>query len=158
MRSLSEFVKLTPGLIKESAAIRAVLSFCGREGEICPNCEEKQEHGRFYAGAFVKCGKCGKKYSWRTGTIYEGTKLSAAQLVLMFAFFGAGFKDAEIGRFIGTSAATVNLWRFKYNGRVKFSCVNGQSDQTSRCEKYSRNRCAGGKNSYSHKQKNQRQG
>lgn len=98
--------------INEVSAIEKLLHFAGYKLEECPVCGNKIA-GRELKK--VKCSGCGNIVSWRTCTVFEKSKLKAAQLLMMFDRFDMNRSDAEVSKELGIFITTVKVWRFVYD-------------------------------------------
>lgn len=98
--------------INEVSAIEKLLHFAGYKLEECPVCGNKIA-GRELKK--VKCSGCGNIVSWRTCTAFENSKLSAAQLLMMFDRFDMNRRDTEVSKELGIFITTVKAWRFVYD-------------------------------------------
>jgi transposase-like protein len=85
------------------------------EGVKCPHCGEIQRSSHMIGLAYslkrVICEGCKRKFSLFSGTIFEGTRLTARQLVTMLMCFRFRRGDQEISRMAKTSRTTVFRWR-----------------------------------------------
>lgn len=98
--------------IDEASAVKRLLSFAGYELGRCPVC------GSEIAGRElkkIKCSHCGNIVSWRTCTAFEKSKLSAAQLLMMFDRFDMNRSNTEVSKELGIFITTVKAWRFIYD-------------------------------------------
>ena len=98
--------------INEVSAIEKLLHFAGYKLEECPVCKSEIA-GRELKK--VKCSGCGYVVSWRTCTAFENSKLSAAQLLMMFDRFDMNRSDTEVSKELGIFITTVKAWRFVYD-------------------------------------------
>lgn len=103
---------LSADLIDEEKAVRR-LSLQVHGADIhCPQCKELAP-ASIYRGGFVRCPKCRKKYTWRTGTVFEGTKLNAATLILLLSKLINKENEKSIASSLLLSLDTVKLWQIK---------------------------------------------
>lgn len=98
--------------IDEASAVKRLLNFAGYELGKCPVCDSEIA-GRELKK--IKCSHCGSIVSWRTCTAFEKSKLSAAQLLMMFDRFDMNRSNAEISKELGIFITTVKAWRFIYD-------------------------------------------
>lgn len=77
----------------------------------CPYCG-KLASDSLFALKTVHC-RCGKKYGWRLGTIYEGSQLSPAQVLFLHLGIELKLKTATIAAWTGLSESTIYVWRLK---------------------------------------------
>lgn len=97
--------------INEISAVKSLLRFAGYDFNKCPVCDSEIVSRKIKK---IKCSNCGSLISWRTGTCFEKSKLSAAQLLIMFDRFDIGKQDNEVSRELGIFITTVKAWRFVY--------------------------------------------
>ncbi len=98
--------------INEVSAIEKLLHFAGYKLEECPVCGNKIACRELKK---IKCSKCGSIVSWRTCTVFEKSKLKAAQLLMMFDRFDMNRSDAEVSKELSIFITTVKAWRFVYD-------------------------------------------
>lgn len=81
----------------------------------CPHCHAPVESNaslyRYRAGKKNKCRRCGRWFTWRTNTVFRGSKLSASQLVLVAACLALGHDNKTIAQLARCSSETVRTWR-----------------------------------------------
>ena len=83
---------------------------------VCPACgyqltgKAKRTWGKWKK---VRCKKCGKFFSARTGTILAGGKLSITQYFILLMGLAMGGSDAAVADVCGIHRDTVRLWRLK---------------------------------------------
>ena len=110
-----------PGLIDGSEALDLLIGFyC--QGEYsddfkCSACGHTfRKSGplvRFRSGLPVDCLNCKRRFSWKSGTAWEGCALRPAEIVLMLWCFGKGFQNTTIGQILRRNPTTVSKWRQK---------------------------------------------
>lgn len=100
---------ITPDVLDEGRAAERLAEFAGCLPMRCPSCGTV----RLFKDKPCRCKKCGKKYTWRTGSIFEGTKLRAAELLILIDRLSLGLSDKDIAGSLKITADTVKVWRFK---------------------------------------------
>lgn len=121
-----------PGVfVPEDVAGQGVVSFLDEElcrvwilgqvherGVDCPGCGgeivSKASLQSFWAGARVKCGRCGKYFTALTNTFLSGVHLSYSAMVMMAILIAAGADDATIAGLMHLSAEGVRGWRCRF--------------------------------------------
>jgi transposase-like protein len=85
------------------------------KGVQCPRCGEIQRSSHIITLAYsmkrIACEECKRKFSAFSGTVLEGTRLTARQLVAMLMGFRFKRGDQEIARMALVSRTTVFRWR-----------------------------------------------
>lgn len=99
--------------IDHHKAIRALLMMAGVDLICCPECRtiatDAQETA-VIGGGRARCNSCGKWYGWSSGTIYHGSSLSPAQLVVIMSCAAAGVGVALVAKITGCHRTTVRSW------------------------------------------------
>lgn len=83
-------------------------------GVDCPHCGKKNSNSiaRLFAGQWISCS-CGRRFNWRTGTIYEGSKLSPAAVFCLHLGFSLNLPTSTVAAWTGLSESAVRAWRAK---------------------------------------------
>lgn len=83
----------------------------------CPSCRHPvpaSQRARFAAWGKIRCPACGRWHRATSGTVLEGTKLRAAQVVMILALLGLGQAPAAVAEMSGVSAETARDWRRRF--------------------------------------------
>lgn len=87
-------------------------------GARCPECGLSLDNDKpFLEGKRCACGRCGKGFTARTGTILQGAQLYYGQAALLAALVDImekGLTPARVGELVGVSEDTVRLWQKKF--------------------------------------------
>jgi transposase-like protein len=89
-------------------------------GPICPDCRTSavdHDAERFRAGLAVVCDGCGRRYSWRTGTMFEGRATADERQVYVVAALSIiGVATKTIAQAAGMSTDSVLRWQRRMQG------------------------------------------
>lgn len=103
-----------PGFLDKQVCRAFVFRCLHPDGARCPGCGAgliDEKAFRFWQGKTIKCRKCGKTFTARTGTALAGKGLRGEELVLMFWLLARGETDIRIAAVVGCNRETVRLWR-----------------------------------------------
>ena len=82
-------------------------------GEVkCISCGKVLDIDRLSRGSFVKCS-CGKKQNWKSGTIFQGSRLKASELLMIKYLLEKNMEVKDIAAELDLTVDTVKLWKFK---------------------------------------------
>lgn len=84
----------------------------GFPGVQCPHCGKENSPERFFGLKWISCS-CGRRFNWRTGTIYEGSKLSPAAVFCLHLGFSLNLPTSTVAAWTGLSESAVRAWRAK---------------------------------------------
>jgi len=80
----------------------------------CPDCGENVGSIlRFKSGKKVNCARCGKWFTFATGTFLSGVKMRPAVLLALLTMIDENIADETIARMLGITLETVRLWRVR---------------------------------------------
>lgn len=85
-------------------------------GPRCPDCGTSPtglQSEAFNAGGRVHCRSCGRWFSWRTGSILQGSTLDERQLYLVVFLTSAGCPVSTITEASGLPDRTVRDWQHR---------------------------------------------
>ena len=102
--------------IDEVKARKELLKFFNK-GLFCAYCGKEYNVDKLSKGSFVKCS-CGKKYNWKSGTIFQGSRLKAGELLMIKYFLDKNMEVKDIAAELDLTVDTVKLWKFKYENGV----------------------------------------
>lgn len=89
-------------------------------GGVCPDCGVSAvdaSAARFGAGLAIECAGCGKRYTWRTGTLFEGRSTAEVRAIYLVAALSAlRFSPSLIAQATGMSDDSVRRWQRRMNG------------------------------------------
>ena len=115
LKTISAAVEMFgPGFLDKDICRQFVFMCLHPDGARCPGCGcglDDEKSSRFWQGKTVKCCRCGKTFTARTGTALAGKGLSGEEIVLMFWLLGRGETDIRIADVVGCNRETVRLWR-----------------------------------------------
>lgn len=105
-------------IVDEARARAWAISQLHPSGACCPECGLSLDNDEsFLEGKRCSCGRCGKGFMARTGTILQGAQLDYGQAALLAALVDImerGLTPASIGELVGVSEDTVRLWQKKF--------------------------------------------
>ncbi len=101
-------------LINSESAARHLYAKYGNfyDAECCPHCGASVP-STFYKASQIRCKQCNKKYNWKTGTMFQGTKLPVGTLILLIDYIELGIQDQIIATKLKLKEDTVSSWRFR---------------------------------------------
>lgn len=79
----------------------------------CASCGKALDIEKLSKGSFIKCS-CGKKQNWKSGTIFQGSRLKAGELLMIKYFLDKNMEVKDIAAELDLTVDTVKLWKFKY--------------------------------------------
>lgn len=94
-----------------------VLKRLHRESPCCPGCEEEITDNRmqsFCEDKRIRCDRCGKYFTARTGTFLSGCHFTFQEIVLLAFLLALDVADKQIAATLKISAENVRLWRHKF--------------------------------------------
>lgn len=75
----------------------------------CPVCVAPFYPKRLFYDKPCRCNACGKKITWRTGTIFADSKLKPKEIYAILLLTGLGKTDKEIAEFTDVALQTVRV-------------------------------------------------
>lgn len=112
----SVLFNLTPAFFAESHCRRWLLDHLYPDGPRCHRCGRpiaEPQHTRFYSGGKFRCQLCGGWTRSSSGTILEGSSLSAPQIVLIKLLSEIGTPLPQIANAVGVHTETIRRWQAK---------------------------------------------
>ncbi|MCP3177277.1 hypothetical protein MJO47_09220 [Desulfuromonas sp. KJ2020] len=104
--------ELRPELIDDEAARRWVMRYLHPTGLWCPRCSSDDFSmivtATWFDGGRVQCKSCGKWFTNRTGTPFDGCAISWRDLYALLLFNGIGFTLGEIASRLDIHPDTVS--------------------------------------------------
>ncbi len=101
-------------VLDEEKALKELICLIHKNGDIyCPECGNLLKNPRIKAGKYVKCS-CGKKVNWKSGSIFQGTRLSAARLYLLYELYKLKVDEEHSSKYASCSVDTVRFWYYKF--------------------------------------------
>lgn len=94
------------------------------EGMRCPQCGASRDAARAFRQTresklvVYRCYECDGVYNLYSGTLFEGSRLRAEQVVLLLRGVLKGQPSSEIAREVGVSKPTVLLWRHRLQAQA----------------------------------------
>jgi transposase-like protein len=105
-------------LIKFGDCARWLVSRLHPKGAKCPCCSveitDKDRLERFRTMEQIRCRKCGKKFTAKTGTILNETKLEAREIYLLAVLIYLEVSPAHIAAILRVHTDTVRNWQTKF--------------------------------------------
>ncbi len=109
-----------PSSLDEVACRETALRLLHPDGAACPECWLKiddEPASGFRRGRRCVCGRCGRWFTARTGTILQGTHLDDRQIILLAVLIDLmdnGITPARIAEIVGVSVDTVRDWQKRF--------------------------------------------
>ena len=100
-------------LIDEKKSIKHLIKFIHGNSVKCIDCKSELDIEKISSNSFIRC-KCGKKQSWKSNTIFQGTRLSARELILIKHYLDMNVEDKEISKILSLSVDTIRLWKYRF--------------------------------------------
>lgn len=103
MAEFNTFKQMMDAIPDEDAAIAHFTAVRWRDGAFCPYCQGRKVY-TFKDGRTHKCAACGKRFSIKVGTIFEGTKLPLRTWMLaiwMLTSHKKGIASTTLARDLG---------------------------------------------------------
>ena len=104
------FAEFAPYFAEESKAIGFIERLIWPDGPVCPHCGayERQGHikGKSARPGLRKCGECRKQYTYKIGTVFEGSHIPATKWLMaiyMMCSSKKGVSAKQIERGLGIS-------------------------------------------------------
>ena len=105
-------------LIKFDDCSRWLMSRLHPNGCVCPGCSvqitEQNRLERFRQMEQIRCPECGKKFTAKTGTILNETKLEAREIYLLAVLIFLEVSPAHIAAILRVHTDTVRNWQTKF--------------------------------------------
>jgi transposase-like protein len=107
-------------LLDEDLSVAWLVKHFHPEGLKCPHCQADSGKGRYFrtnggSGLPVyRCHQCDGIYHLYTGTLFEGSQLTPAQVVLLVRGFLQGQTSAQLTRELKLAYKTVLKWRHRF--------------------------------------------
>ena len=104
-------------LLDEEMSVAWLMKHFHPHGLKCPHCQRPQDESRFFranAGSGLtvyRCNHCQGIYHLYSGTLFEGSQLTPAQVVLLLRGFVQGQSSAQLSRELELAYKTVLKWR-----------------------------------------------
>lgn len=98
--------------IDEDKARKELLKFFNNI-PVCPSCGRELSVEKLSKGKFIKCS-CGKKQNWKSGTVFQGSRLKASELLLIKYFLDKNMDIRYIAHELCLTLDTVRFWKFKF--------------------------------------------
>lgn len=105
-------------LIKFGDCASWLVSRLHPNGCFCPGCSavinEKHRMERFQQMEQIRCPECGKKFTAKTGTILNETKLEAREIYLLSVLIYLDVSPTHIAAILRVHIDTVRNWQSKF--------------------------------------------
>ena len=103
-------------LLDEDVSVAWLLKHFHPNGLKCPHCQADHDQARCFrtnvgSGLPVfRCNRCDGLYHLYSGTLFEGSQLTPAQVVLLLRRFLQGQSSAQLSRQLDLASKTVLKW------------------------------------------------
>lgn len=105
-------------LIKFDDCARWLVTRLHPDGVKCPGCSAEVTNSsrleRFRQMEQIRCPECGKKFTAKTGTILNETKLEAREIYLLAVLIYLEVSPAHIATILRVHTDTVRNWQMKF--------------------------------------------
>lgn len=108
MAAFNTLMQLADAIPDEDAAIAHFTAIRWKDGAFCPYCQGRKVY-TFKDGRTHKCAACGKRFSIKVGTIFEGTKLPLRTWLMaiwMLTSHKKGIASTTLARDLGITQKT----------------------------------------------------
>lgn len=108
MAAFNTLMELTTAIPDEAAAIAHFTAIRWKDGAFCPHCQGRKVY-TFKDQRTHKCAECGKRFSIKVGTIFEGTKLPLRTWLMaiwMLTSHKKGIASTTLARDLGITQKT----------------------------------------------------
>ena len=103
--------------IDEARARKELINLMCSGSITCISCGRELDINKLVGGSFIKCS-CGKKQNWKSGTIFQGSRLKAGELLMIKYFLDKNMEVKDIAAELNLTVDTVKLRKFKYENGV----------------------------------------
>jgi transposase-like protein len=104
-------------LLDEEMSVSWLMKHFHPQGLRCPHCQQTHDGARFFRAnsgsglPVYRCKRCDGIYHLYSGTLFEGSQLTPAQVVLLLRGFVQGQSSAQLSRELRLAYKTVLKWR-----------------------------------------------
>ena len=112
-------------LLDEDVSVAWLVKHFHRDGMQCPHCQTKPSEARYFrtnvgSGLPVyRCQHCDGIYHLYSATLFEGSQLTPAQVVLLIRGFLQGQSSARLSRELDLAYKTVLKWRHRLQANAE---------------------------------------
>lgn len=112
-------------LLDEDLSVAWLMKYFHPDGLKCPHCQQTHSDARFFRAnrgsglPVYRCNRCQGIYHLYSGTLFEGSQLTPAQLVLLLRGFLQGHSSAQLARELDLAYKTVLKWRHRLQENVE---------------------------------------
>ena len=114
-------------LIKFDDCARWLVSRLHPDGVKCPGCSaavtDDNRLSRFRQMGQIRCPECGKKFTAKTGTILNETKLEAREIYLLAVLIYLEVSPPHIAAILRVHVDTVRNWQSKFQALTEVAGV-----------------------------------
>lgn len=112
-------------LLDEESSVAWLMEHFHPQGLKCPHCQADHNEARYFrtnvgSGLPVyRCHCCDGIYHLYSGTLFEGSQLTPAQVVLLLRGFLQGQSSAQLARELDLAYKTVLKWRHRLHANAE---------------------------------------
>lgn len=112
-------------LLDEELSVAWLVKHFHPDGLNCPHCQVDSSESRYFrtnvgSGLTVyRCHQCDGIYHLYSGTLFEGSQLTPAQVVLLVRGFLQGQSSAQLARELKLAYKTVLKWRHRFQANAQ---------------------------------------
>jgi transposase-like protein len=112
-------------LLDKELSVAWLMKHFHPEGLKCPHCQADSSEARSFrtnvgSGLPVyRCHQCDGIYQLYSGTLFEGSQLTPAQVVLLMRGFLQGQSSAQLSRELELAYKTVLKWRHRFQANAE---------------------------------------
>lgn len=112
-------------LLDEEMSVAWLMAHFHPDGLRCPHCQADHRESRYFRAnvgsglPVYRCAICDGIYHLYSGTLFEGSQLTPAQVVLLLRGFLQGQSSAQLSRELALAYKTVLKWRHRLQANAQ---------------------------------------
>lgn len=112
-------------LLDEEMSVAWLMAHFHPDGVRCPHCQADHRESRYFRAnvgsglPVYRCAICDGIYHLYSGTLFEGSQLTPAQVVLLLRGFLQGQSSAQLSRELALAYKTVLKWRHRLQANAQ---------------------------------------
>ena len=112
-------------LLDETVSMAWLMKHLHEDGLKCPHCQADSRAARYFRNnvgsglPVYRCHTCDGIYHVYSGTLFEGSQLTPAQVILLLRGVLQGQSSAQLSRELGLAYKTVLKWRHRLHANAQ---------------------------------------